>query len=90
MIGMKGGGLYEGMLQALPGDEPLTLSRWYSCRLSQLYETFRGGSLTVTILQLRAIMGKFSFFFFFYFVFLPLFYYPYTYIPIAGWGRVRG
>ena len=26
-----------------PGDEPLTLMRCYSCRLSQLYETLRDG-----------------------------------------------
>ena len=30
-----------------PGDEHLTLTRCYSCGLSLLYETIRGGGLSV-------------------------------------------
>ena len=29
------------------GNEPLTLTRWYSCGLPQLYETLWGGGLPV-------------------------------------------
>ena len=57
-----------------PGDEPLTLMRCNSSRLSQLFETLKDGVLFVAKPATLGIKGKFSFFF--YFVYLLLFYYP--------------
>ena len=44
-----------------PGDEPLTLTRCYSCGLSELYEAFEGWKCVCgRAYNLKGIKGKFS------------------------------
>ena len=51
------------MRGASPRNEPLTLTRCYSCELPQLYEALKGGSPFVAELTtLKGIKGKFSIF----------------------------
>ena len=44
-----------------PGDEPLTLTRWHSCGLPQLYEALEGWkSICGRAYNLKDIKGTFS------------------------------
>ena len=53
-----------------PGDEPLTLTIWYSCGLSKLYEAFGWKSVCGQAYNIKGIKRKISVFLLFLQLFL--------------------
>ena len=50
-----------GCMGRSPGNEPLTLTRYHSCGLPQLYEALEGWKFVWPSLQFKGIKGKFIF-----------------------------